>query len=151
MIKLSGSWVAMPTPFDNNGKIDFAAFELMIERQIAYGTSQLFVLGSAGEVTLLSLEEKKEIVRRVIRIANGRIPVFFGASSLTTEALASANSRSRSANIRTSSSCNCRFSRAGSVSRSTSVPAASAIPLNGPRLPSIPPRVGSPKTHHRPG
>ena len=47
MIKLSGSWVAMPTPFDNNGKIDFAAFELMIERQIAYGTSQLFVLGKS--------------------------------------------------------------------------------------------------------
>ena len=75
----------MPTPFDSKGKIDFDGFALMIERQIAYGTSQLFVLGSAGEVTLLSWEEKKEIVRRVIRMANGRIPVFFGASALTTE------------------------------------------------------------------
>lgn len=85
MIKLSGSWVAVPTPFDGDGKIDYDAFELLIERHIAYGTSQLFVLGSAGEVTLLSWEEKKEIVRRVIGIANGRIPVFFGASALTTE------------------------------------------------------------------
>ena len=57
MINLQGSWVAMPTPFTKDNKIDFAGFEVLIKRQIKYGTSQLFILGSAGEVTLLSLEE----------------------------------------------------------------------------------------------
>lgn len=86
MTNLQGSWVAMPTPFTEKDEIDFKGFETLIERQIRYGTSQLFVLGSAGEVTLLTLEEKKQIVHEVIKIADGRIPVFFSAASLTTEA-----------------------------------------------------------------
>ena len=86
MIQLQGSWVAMPTPFTENNKIDFKGFETLIDRQIKYGTSQLFILGSAGEVTLLTQEEKQEIVHEVIKMTKGRIPVFFGAAALTTEA-----------------------------------------------------------------
>ncbi len=85
MVNLSGSFVALPTPFTPDDKIDFDGFGVLIERQIKYGTSMLFVLGSAGEVTLLTLEEKKSIVREVIKIAAGRIPVFFSASSATTD------------------------------------------------------------------
>lgn len=85
MTNLQGSWVAMPTPFTPDNKIDFQGFETLIERQIRYGTSQLFILGSAGEVTLLTLEEKKDIVREVIKMTKGKIPVFFSASALTTE------------------------------------------------------------------
>ena len=76
----------MPTPFTKDNKIDFAGFEVLIKRQIKYGTSQLFILGSAGEVTLLSLEEKREIVKEVIAMTRGKIPVFFSAAALTTEA-----------------------------------------------------------------
>lgn len=85
MIKPTGSWVAIPTPFTSDNKIDFGAFELLIERQIRYGTSELFVLGSAGETTLLTLEEKKSIVKNVIKMTKGKIPTFFNASALTTE------------------------------------------------------------------
>ena len=62
-MNLQGSWVAMPIPFTAKGEIDFDGFKVLIDRQIRYGTNQLFVLGSAAEVTLLSLEEKKAIVR----------------------------------------------------------------------------------------
>ncbi len=86
MMNLQGSWVAMPTPFTPDNKIDFNGFETLINRQIKYGTSQLFVLGSAGEVTLLTLEEKKAIVKEVIAMTKGKIPVFFSAASMTTEA-----------------------------------------------------------------
>jgi len=75
----------MPTPFTADDKIDYEGFNTLIERQIKYGTSQLFVLGSAGEVTLLTLEEKKKIVHEVIKMVNGRIPVFFSAASFTTQ------------------------------------------------------------------
>ena len=85
LIKPTGSWVAIPTPFTSDNKIDFGAFELLIERQIRYGTSELFVLGSAGETTLLTLEEKKSIVKNVIKMTKGKIPTFFNASALTTE------------------------------------------------------------------
>ena len=86
MLRPTGSWVAMPTPFGIDGKVDFGAFKILIDRQIAYGTSELFVLGSAGEVTLLELEEKKEIVRQVIKMTKGRIPVFFSCAALSTPA-----------------------------------------------------------------
>jgi len=75
----------MPTPFNKDNKVDFGAFELLINRQIKYGTSMLFILGSAGETTLLTLEEKKEIVKKVVKMTKGKIPVFFNASALSTE------------------------------------------------------------------
>lgn len=84
MIKPSGSFVAMPTPFTEDDRIDFNGFSTLIDRQIAYGTSMLFILGSAGEVTLLTVEEKKKIVHEVIKMTQGRIPVFFSAASFTT-------------------------------------------------------------------
>ena len=86
MFKPTGSWVAMPTPFKPDNSIDYSGFELLIERQIKYGTSQLFVLGSCGETSLLTLEEKKTIVKEVVKMAKGKIPVFFNASASTTEA-----------------------------------------------------------------
>lgn len=84
MIQLQGSWVAMPTPFTAEDKIDFQGFETLINRQIQYGTSQIFILGSAGEVTLLTREEKETIVREVLKMVKGKIPVFFSASAMTT-------------------------------------------------------------------
>ncbi len=84
MIKPTGSWVAMPTPFNQDETIDFGGFKTLIDRQIEYGTSLLFVLGSCGETTLLTLDEKKQIVKQVIAMTKGRIPVFFNASAPTT-------------------------------------------------------------------
>ncbi|MFV0240352.1 MAG: dihydrodipicolinate synthase family protein [Lacrimispora sphenoides] len=85
MTNLQGSWVAMPTPFTEDDKIDYQGFDTLIQHQIKYGTSQLFVLGSAGEVTLLTQEEKQDIVREVIKMTKGKIPVFFSASAMTTD------------------------------------------------------------------
>lgn len=80
MFKPTGSWVALPTPYDSNGKVDFGGFGTLIDHHIAHGTSELFVMGSAGEATLLSAEERQEIVRRVVKMSKGRIPVFFGST-----------------------------------------------------------------------
>jgi 4-hydroxy-tetrahydrodipicolinate synthase len=85
MIKPTGSWVAMVTPFNEGGDVDFGALKVLIDRQIKYGTSELFVLGSAAETTLLTLEEKKKIIHEVIGMTKGRIPVFFNCSALTTK------------------------------------------------------------------
>lgn len=85
MFRPTGSWVAMPTPFSADGRIDFGAFKVLIDRQIQYGTSELFILGSAGETTLLSIEEKKEIIRQIVKITKDRIPVFFGCAAPTTQ------------------------------------------------------------------
>ncbi len=86
MLKPTGSWAALPTPFTPDDKIDFPGFEILIDRQIRYHTSELFILGSCGETSLLSLEEKKRIVRETIKMTKGRIPTFFNASMASTQA-----------------------------------------------------------------
>ncbi len=80
-----GSLPAIPTPFQENRKIDYGAFREIIEFQIAHKTRTLFVMGSAGEPTLLSMEERKEIVSKVVPMCEGRISVYFGATLPTTE------------------------------------------------------------------
>lgn len=85
MIKPKGSWVAIPTPFNNDGKVDFGGFRTLIDFHITHGTSMLLVMGSAGEVSLLSYEERKTIIRKLTAYAKGKIPVFFGSSLPTTE------------------------------------------------------------------
>lgn len=85
MFKPTGSWVAIPTPYDKNGKIDFGGFKTLIDHHVAHGTSELFVMGSAGEVTLLSTEERKDIIRNVVKLGKGKIPIFFGATYPSTE------------------------------------------------------------------
>lgn len=85
MYKPTGSWVAIPTPYNESGSIDWEGFKVLIDFHAAHGTSALLVMGSAGEVTLLDMEERKEIVRRLSKYGKGRIPIFFGATCPTTE------------------------------------------------------------------
>ena len=63
MMNLQGSWVAMPTPFTEDNQVDIEGFKLLIARQIKYGTNQLFILGSAGEVTRDRLHEGSRSTR----------------------------------------------------------------------------------------
>ena len=85
MIKPQGSWVAIPTPFNKDGSIDFGGFNTLIDFHAKNETSMLLVMGSAGEVSLLSLEERKEVVTKVSSYAKGKLPVFFGSSLATTQ------------------------------------------------------------------
>ncbi len=85
MIKPQGSWVAIPTPFNKDGAIDFKGFETIIDFHAHNETSMLLVMGSAGEVTLLSPEERKKILSYIVPYAKGKIPVFFGSSFPTTD------------------------------------------------------------------
>lgn len=84
MFKPTGSWVAIPTPFNHDGSVDFEGFKTLIDFQASNNTSCLLVLGSAGETTLLSMEEKKAIIREVAGYARGKIPAFFGTTCPST-------------------------------------------------------------------
>lgn len=84
MVQPNGSWVAIPTPFNRDGSIDYGGFETLIDFHRQHGTNMLLVMGSAGEATLLSPEERRGIVKRVAAYAKSRLPVFFGAALPTT-------------------------------------------------------------------
>lgn len=80
----SGSGVALITPFDKNG-INFKALDQIIEHIIDGGTSALFVLGTTGEPSTMTKEEKLSVIDFAVKKVNKRIPVFAGSGGNNTE------------------------------------------------------------------
>jgi 4-hydroxy-tetrahydrodipicolinate synthase len=80
MIHLTGSWVALITPFVEDGSVDIAGFRLLVDFHISRGTSGLLLCGSTGEPSLLTTEEKHTIFDQVLPYAQGKIPVFAGTT-----------------------------------------------------------------------
>jgi len=88
MIMWTGCLTALVTPFADGG-IDYAALERLVERQIAAGVNGLVPCGSTGESATLSHDEHAEVVRAVVEISRGRVPVIAGTgSNATAEAIA---------------------------------------------------------------
>lgn len=78
-----GVITAMVTPF-RDGEVDYAAFENLIEHQIAAGVDGVVPVGTTGETSTLTLDEHKEVVRLCVERAAGRIKVIAGAGSNNT-------------------------------------------------------------------
>lgn len=81
---LGGYAPALPTPFDENDKIDLAAFERMCQLQVRAGATALVVGGTTGEASTLSHTEHAELVAVAADVASGRIPVIAGTGSNST-------------------------------------------------------------------
>jgi 4-hydroxy-tetrahydrodipicolinate synthase len=80
---------AMITPFDLEGKVDFAAVERLTEHLIANGSDSLVVCGTTGESPTLSWDEEYELFQVVQRAASGRVKIVAGTgSNSTSEAIA---------------------------------------------------------------
>lgn len=69
------------TPFDDRLKLDFFSLERLLEQSIADGIVGCIVPAVASEVNKLSGQERRQLVERVVAIADGRIQVVAGASS----------------------------------------------------------------------
>jgi 4-hydroxy-tetrahydrodipicolinate synthase len=82
---LTGYIPDLPTPFDDAGRIDLAAFAKLCERQIAAGVSAIVVCETAGEASTLSPAEQDSIIRAAVDIARGRAKIIAGAGSNSTE------------------------------------------------------------------
>src|SRR6266851_4154372 len=82
--KLSGYAPALPTPFDQNGNVDSAAYEFLCDRQIQEGAAALVACGTTGEAPTLTRAEHYAIVCIAVSVAQGRVPVIAGAGSNST-------------------------------------------------------------------
>ncbi len=82
--QLSGTGVALVTPFSSNKSIDEAALARVIEFVIAGGVEYIVTLGTTGETPTLSREEKIRIARFTIEVVNQRVPVVIGAGGSDT-------------------------------------------------------------------
>lgn len=84
----SGTYTALVTPFRND-QVDEAAFEALIEGQIAAGIDGIVPVGTTGESPTLDHEEHRRVIRRAVEIAKGRCKVIGGTgSNSTAEAVA---------------------------------------------------------------
>ena len=79
-----GTFTALVTPF-RNGVIDFAAFEKLIENQIAAGINGIVAVGTTGESPTLSHEERQELIRFAVATAEKRCQVLAGTGSNATQ------------------------------------------------------------------
>ena len=79
----TGSMTALVTPF-RAGEIDRRALGALLERQIEAGTHGLVPCGSTGEAATLTHDEHVQVVREVVRLARGRVPVIAGTGSNST-------------------------------------------------------------------
>src|ERR1700736_669303 len=77
---LRGAYCPLVVPF-RDGKIDFDTYGELIERQIAEGTHGLLVNATSGEPTMLTLEERAQLVEFVIKASSGRRPLCVGTAS----------------------------------------------------------------------
>ena len=82
---LRGSFTALVTPFDKNGRLDEKAFREFVEWQISEGTQGLVPVGTTGESPTLSHDEHRQVVGICVDVARGRVPVIAGAGSNNTE------------------------------------------------------------------
>ena len=75
-----GAATALITPFQN-GKIDYACLQALIEGQIQGGIDALVIAGTTGEAATLDHEEHCELLKRSVEYAAGRVPVIAGTGS----------------------------------------------------------------------
>lgn len=80
MPQFSGSMTALVTPFKDD-QVDDAAFERLVERQIAGGASALVIAGTTGESATLGHAEHERLIERAVAIVGRRAKVIAGAGS----------------------------------------------------------------------
>ena len=84
---LKGMGVAIVTPFTHDGEVDYAALENLVQMHLDCGTDFLCVLGTTGETPTLTIEEKREIRKRIIKQVDGRMPIMLGVGGNCTRAV----------------------------------------------------------------
>ncbi len=70
-----GVWPTMITPFHTDGTIDYATLEKLVEWYVARGVSGMFAVCQSSEMFFLSLKERLELARTVVKLARGRVGV----------------------------------------------------------------------------
>lgn len=85
-ITFTGTFTALVTPFVAGGDaVDFAALEALVQAQIEGGVSGLVPCGTTGESPTLTDDEQLLVIKRVVEVTQGRVPVIAGTGSFSTK------------------------------------------------------------------
>lgn len=85
MSLFKGAGVAIVTPMQADGKVNFEKFKELLEFQIEGGTDAIIVCGTTGEASTLTHDEHLEVIKYCVDTVAGRIPVIAGTGSNCTE------------------------------------------------------------------
>ena len=77
----TGAGVAIVTPFNADGSINFDGFAENLEYQINNGTDAIIVCGTTGEASTMTDDEHIECIRFAVERTKGRLPVIAGTGS----------------------------------------------------------------------
>ena len=80
----SGSIVALITPFNSDGEVDYDSLKNLVEYHISSGSDGIVAVGTTGESATLTIEEHVKVVTKVVEFADGRIPVIAGTGANAT-------------------------------------------------------------------
>jgi len=75
---LSGTGVALVTPFHEDGSIDFSGLKKLVHHVIKGGVDYLVIMGTTGESPTLSKEEKYELFEKIREFASNKVPLVYG-------------------------------------------------------------------------
>jgi len=84
MKTITGSIVALVTPFHPDGSVDYSTLRKLIDWHIAEGTDCIGVVGTTGESPTVSVEEHCEIIRVSVEQAAKRVPIMAGCGANST-------------------------------------------------------------------
>lgn len=84
MNRFYGTGVAMVTPFDANGQVDYPGLKNLVDHLIDGGVEYLVSLGTTGESVTLSKEEKKKVFSFTAEVVNGRVGLVAGIAGNNT-------------------------------------------------------------------
>lgn len=85
MLNLSGSGVALVTPFTNKNNINFEKLDELISFHLENNTDFIVPCGTTGEASTLSTLEKKKLIKFTVDKCKGKIPVIAGTGSNNTK------------------------------------------------------------------
>ena len=84
MQTITGSIVALVTPFLPDGQVDYASLRKLIDWHVEQGTRCIGVVGTTGEAPTVTVEEHCEIIRVAVEQAAGRVPIMAGCGANST-------------------------------------------------------------------
>lgn len=84
-MKFEGSYVALITPFKENGEVDEEKIRELVNYHIENGTAGIVPCGTTGEAPTLTFSEHEKVIKIVVEEVKGRIKVIAGAGSNNTD------------------------------------------------------------------
>ena len=82
-----GTGVALITPFNEDFSVDYKSLENIVEFTLSNGADFLVALGTTSEAPTLTAEEKDNVLKTIIKSANGRCPIMLGMGGNNTMSL----------------------------------------------------------------